>query len=96
MNFDYTEEQTALQDTLRRFYARDYGFEHRRATAKSADGFDRAAWATFADFGILALPFPRTSADSTAPPSTPCWSWKCSAAAWRLNPTCRVSCSAAA
>ena len=25
MNFDYTEEQTALQDTLRRFFARDYG-----------------------------------------------------------------------
>lgn len=58
MNFDYTEEQTALQDTLRRFFARDYGFEHRRAMTKSADGFDRAAWATFAEFGILALPFP--------------------------------------
>jgi alkylation response protein AidB-like acyl-CoA dehydrogenase len=58
MNFDYTEEQIALQDTLRRFYARDYGFEHRRAMVKSADGFDRAAWATFAEFGILALPFP--------------------------------------
>ena len=58
MNFDYTEEQIALQDTLRRFYARDYGFEHRRAMSRSADGFDRAAWATFADFGILALPFP--------------------------------------
>ena len=58
MNFDYTEEQIALQDTLRRFYARDYGFEHRRAMSRSADGFDRAAWATFAEFGILALPFP--------------------------------------
>ena len=58
MNFDYTEEQTALQDTLRRFFARDYGFEHRRAMSRSADGFDRAAWATFAEFGILALPFP--------------------------------------
>ena len=58
MNFDYTEEQAALQDTLRRFYARDYGFEHRRAMSKSADGFDRAAWATFAELGILALPFP--------------------------------------
>lgn len=58
MDFNYTEEQIALQDTLRRFYARDYGFEHRRALAKSADGFDRSAWATFADFGILALPFP--------------------------------------
>ena len=58
MNFNYTEEQLALQDTLRRFIAKDYPFEHRRALAKSADGFDRAAWKTFADFGILALPFP--------------------------------------
>ncbi len=58
MNFDYTEEQLALQDTLRRFYARDYAFEHRRAMAESAEGFDRAAWARFAEFGILALPFP--------------------------------------
>jgi alkylation response protein AidB-like acyl-CoA dehydrogenase len=58
MDFNYTEEQLALQDTLRRFIARDYPFEHRRALANSADGFDRAAWKTFADFGILALPFP--------------------------------------
>ncbi|MFH1870572.1 MAG: acyl-CoA dehydrogenase family protein [Pseudomonadota bacterium] len=57
MDFNYTEEQLALQDTLRRFIAKDYAFEHRRALAKSADGFDRAAWKTFADFGILALPF---------------------------------------
>ncbi len=57
MDFNYTEEQLALQDTLRRFIARDYPFEHRRALAKSAEGFDRAAWKTFADFGILALPF---------------------------------------
>ena len=57
MDFNYTEEQLALQDTLRRFVARDYSFEHRRALTKSADGFDRNAWKTFADFGILALPF---------------------------------------
>jgi alkylation response protein AidB-like acyl-CoA dehydrogenase len=87
MNFNYTEEQLALQDTLRRFIAKDYGFEHRRALAKSADGFDRAAWKTFADFGILALPFPEDFGGSTAMPSTPCWSWKCSAAAWHWNPT---------
>jgi alkylation response protein AidB-like acyl-CoA dehydrogenase len=57
MDFNYSEEQIGLQDTLRRYFARDYAFEHRRALAKSADGFDRAAWETFADFGILALPF---------------------------------------
>jgi alkylation response protein AidB-like acyl-CoA dehydrogenase len=58
MDFNYTEEQSALQDTLRRFIARDYGFEQRRALAKSAEGFSRAHWKQFADLGLLALPFP--------------------------------------
>jgi len=58
MDFNYNEEQLALQDTLRRFIAKDYGFEQRRALAKSADGFSRAHWRQFADLGILALPFP--------------------------------------
>jgi len=58
MELEYTHEQLALQDTLRRFFAREYSFEHRRAIAQSAEGFDRKAWATFARIGILALPFP--------------------------------------
>ena len=53
MEFEYTQEQLALQDTLRRFYARDYSFEHRRAVAQSAEGFDRKAWSTFAVSGGL-------------------------------------------
>ena len=57
MDFTYTEQQLALQDTLRRFIAKDYPFERRRVLAKSADGFDPAAWKAYADFGILALPF---------------------------------------
>jgi len=57
VEFDYTQEQLALQETLRRFYAREYRFEHRRAIAQSSEGFDRKAWATFAKIGILALPF---------------------------------------
>jgi len=58
MDFNYTEEQLALQDTLRRFIAKDYGFEQRRALAKSAEGFSRDHWRQFAELGILALPFP--------------------------------------
>jgi len=58
MDFNYTEEQLALQDTLRRYLAKDYGFEQRRALAKSAEGFSRNHWRQFADLGILALPFP--------------------------------------
>ena len=58
MDFNFTEEQTAVQDTVRRFIAKDYGFEQRRALAKSAEGFSRVHWRQFADLGLLALPFP--------------------------------------
>jgi alkylation response protein AidB-like acyl-CoA dehydrogenase len=57
MDFNYTDEQNALRDTLARFIAKDYGFEQRRALAKSDDGFSRAHWKQFADLGLLALPF---------------------------------------
>jgi len=58
MDFKYSEEQLALQDTLSRFIAKDYGFEQRRALAGSEAGFSRGHWRRFADLGILALPFP--------------------------------------
>ncbi len=58
MDFNFTEEQTALEDTLRRFVAKDYTFEKRRQFIAGPDGFSRAAWNTYAELGILALPFP--------------------------------------
>ena len=58
MDFRYTEEQLALQETLQRFIARDYGFEQRRALAKAEPGFSTAAWTQYAELGLLALPFP--------------------------------------
>lgn len=58
MNFNLTEEQLGLEDTLQRFLARDYTFEQRRALLSTQEGFSRRAWATYADLGILALPFP--------------------------------------
>ena len=58
MDFRYTEEQSALQETLRRWIARDYDFERRRALAASPLGYSADAWASYADLGLLALPFP--------------------------------------
>jgi alkylation response protein AidB-like acyl-CoA dehydrogenase len=58
VDFRYTEEQQALQETLRRFIARDYGFERRRVLARSEPGFCRAAWQRYAELGLLALPLP--------------------------------------
>jgi alkylation response protein AidB-like acyl-CoA dehydrogenase len=59
VDFRYTEEQVALGDTLRRFITRDYGFERRRDLARSPLGFSEDAWATYAELGLLALPFPK-------------------------------------
>ena len=58
MDFNYTDEQNALRDTLTRFIAKDYPFEARRALAKSAEAFSRDHWKQFAELGLLALPFP--------------------------------------
>lgn len=57
MDFQLNDEQRALQDTLRRFAQRDYGFEQRRAILTSG-GFSRAVWAALADIGVLALNVP--------------------------------------
>ena len=61
MEFNYTEEQLALQDTLQRFIARDYDFDKRRAFSASALGFSAEAWRQYAELGLLSLPFPQSA-----------------------------------
>jgi len=58
MDFNLSEEQTVLQDNLRRFISKEYPFEHRRQLARSEEGFSRDTWRQFADLGLLGLPFP--------------------------------------
>jgi alkylation response protein AidB-like acyl-CoA dehydrogenase len=58
MNFNYSAEQSELQTTLQRFIAKEYGFEQRRAIARSVNGFSRRIWQQFAELGLLALPLP--------------------------------------
>ena len=58
MEFDYTEEQLALQDTLQRFISRDYDFDKRKHVLRSEAGFSADAWKQYAELGLLALPLP--------------------------------------
>jgi alkylation response protein AidB-like acyl-CoA dehydrogenase len=58
VDFRYSEEQLALQDTLQRFISRDYDFERRRALSRSPLGYSAEAWERYAELGLLALPFP--------------------------------------
>jgi alkylation response protein AidB-like acyl-CoA dehydrogenase len=58
MNFDYSEEQQLLADSVRRFLANDYEFEARRRIVASHEGWSASAWATLASVGVLGLPVP--------------------------------------
>jgi alkylation response protein AidB-like acyl-CoA dehydrogenase len=58
VDFNYSNEQIALQETLRRFISREYGFERRRELTRSDLGFSAEAWAQYAELGLLSLSFP--------------------------------------
>jgi alkylation response protein AidB-like acyl-CoA dehydrogenase len=56
MNFDYSEEQQLLADSVRRLLQKDYEFEARKKIVASAEGYSPKVWATFAEMGLTALP----------------------------------------
>jgi alkylation response protein AidB-like acyl-CoA dehydrogenase len=60
MNFDLSEEQAMLKESLGRFLAERYPFEKRRALTRDALGWDRDAWQWLAAQGYLGLPFAET------------------------------------
>lgn len=57
MNFDFTEEQIMLRDSVARFIQDDYDFDTRRGIADSAAGMSQDNWRTFAELGWLSIPF---------------------------------------
>ena len=58
MNFEYSEEQQQLADSVRKYLANEYDFEARKKILKSADGISGPAWQTFAELGLTALALP--------------------------------------
>jgi alkylation response protein AidB-like acyl-CoA dehydrogenase len=58
MDFNFNPEQQQLADALRRWIARDYDFEKRRAIVASESGVLDAAWSTLVELGLTALPVP--------------------------------------
>ena len=58
MDFNFSNEQEQLGDTIQRFVARAYSAERRRAILESGDGFSREVWAGLAELGLLALLIP--------------------------------------
>jgi len=56
MDFDYSEEQQLLRDSVTRFVREQYAFDTRRGIVASARGFSAQHWKLFADLGWLAVP----------------------------------------
>ena len=57
MDFDLSDEQRMLQDSVARLIADAYGFEQRKAYLAEPPGYSRAMWAQYAEMGLLGLPF---------------------------------------
>nr|MDA8248785.1 acyl-CoA/acyl-ACP dehydrogenase [Rhodospirillales bacterium] len=58
MDFDFSEEQSLLRDSVARLVEDAYGdFDKRRAYAKEPHGFSDALWTRYAELGLLGLPF---------------------------------------
>ena len=54
MDFDFSDDQEMLRDTVRRWVEKDYSFERRREIVK-AGGYSKDAWRGLADLGLLGL-----------------------------------------
>ncbi len=57
MDFDLSEEQRLLKDSVDRLMADRYDFESRRRHGAGPEGFSRDLWRAYAELGLLALPF---------------------------------------
>ncbi len=57
MNFELTDEQTMLAETIKRFVATHYNFDARAKIIASPAGHSEDVWAAIAEMGLLGLPF---------------------------------------
>jgi pimeloyl-CoA dehydrogenase small subunit len=57
MDFDLSDEQRLLKDSVDRMIGDRYDFESRKRFMAEPEGFSRANWTQFAELGLLAVPF---------------------------------------
>src|SRR6266487_4604851 len=57
MDFELSEEQRLLKDSVERLLADHYEFEARKTYMEAPEGFGRKLWAKYAELGLLGLPF---------------------------------------
>ena len=54
MDFDFSDDQEMLRDSVRKWVAKAYTFERRRSIVREG-GFSKAAWKELAELGLLGL-----------------------------------------
>lgn len=57
MNFNFSEEQNLLRESISKFVQNDYDFETRRDIIDSETGFSTNYWTQFSELGWLTVPF---------------------------------------
>src|SRR6516164_2054089 len=57
MDFDLSEEQRLLKESLDRLISDRYSFEQRKSYGQNPEGWSRELWAQYAELGLLGLPF---------------------------------------
>jgi len=57
MNFDFTEEQTLLDNMVTSFVRDNYDWETRCSIVKTEEGWKKENWSQFAELGLLGVPF---------------------------------------
>ena len=57
MDFDLSDDQRLLKDSVDRFVQDRYGFEARKGYRAQPEGWSRAVWGGMAELGLLGLPF---------------------------------------
>jgi pimeloyl-CoA dehydrogenase small subunit len=57
MDFDLSEEQRLLKESVEGLLKSSYDFDSRKKYGKEAGGWSRAVWGKFAEQGLLGLPF---------------------------------------
>jgi len=68
MDFDLSEEQRLLKESLDRLIGDRYTFEQRKTYGQSPEGWSREVWAQFAELGLLGLPFAERHGGSAGGP----------------------------
>ena len=57
MNFEYSEEQNMLKESVVKWAQDNYSFDQRSVIAQTDQGFSKEHWSTFAELGWLSVPF---------------------------------------